>query len=82
MDGNRFEFDGVLNVKGIEDRVSGSYELVSDESGRSAPVIAGDFKMDRTKFDIKYRSGSFFEDLGDKMISDEVNFSFKVEGAS
>lgn len=29
------------------------------------------FKIDRTKYDIKYGSGSFFDNLGDKAISDE-----------
>ncbi len=29
------------------------------------------FKVDRTKYDIKYGSGSFFDNLGDKAISDE-----------
>ena len=33
-------------------------------------------KVDRTKYDIKYGSGSFFSDLGDKTISDE--FELKV----
>lgn len=81
VDGNFYEFDGVLNVKGIEDRVTGSYELFPEQGRGGAPVISGAFKMDRTKYGIKYRSGSFFEDLGDKMISDEVNFNFKIEGA-
>ena len=33
-------------------------------------------KVDRTKYDIKYNSGSFFSGLGDKTISDE--FELKV----
>lgn len=39
------------------------------------------FKVDRTKYDIKYGSGSFFDNLGDKAISDEfelnVTLAFK-----
>jgi polyisoprenoid-binding protein YceI len=34
-------------------------------------------KVDRTKYDIKYGSGSFFDNLGDKAISD--NFDLMVE---
>jgi polyisoprenoid-binding protein YceI len=34
------------------------------------------FKVDRTKYDIKYGSGSFFDNLGDKAISD--NFELAV----
>ena len=31
-------------------------------------------KIDRTKWNIKYGSGRFFEDLGDKLILDEIEF--------
>jgi hypothetical protein len=31
-------------------------------------------KIDRTKWDIKYKSGNFFKDLGDKLILDEIEF--------
>ena len=31
-------------------------------------------KIDRTKWDIKYNSGNFFKDLGDKLILDEIEF--------
>ena len=34
-------------------------------------VCPVEIKIDRTKFDIKYGSGSFFENLGDKMIYDD-----------
>jgi hypothetical protein len=29
------------------------------------------FNVDRTKYDIKYGSGSFFSNIGDKAINDE-----------
>jgi polyisoprenoid-binding protein YceI len=38
--------------------------------------ISGEFFMDRTKHDIKYGSGSFFDNLGDKAIKDDVLVSF------
>ena len=31
-------------------------------------------KIDRTKWDIKYNSGNFFKDLGDKLILDKIEF--------
>ncbi|MDG2164699.1 MAG: YceI family protein, partial [Flavobacteriales bacterium] len=34
--------------------------------------------VDRTKFDIKYGSGSFFENLGDKMIDDNFNLTVNI----
>ena len=36
-------------------------------------------KVDRTKFDIKYKSGSFFEGLGDKAISDEFELAVDLK---
>jgi hypothetical protein len=33
------------------------------------------FKIDRSKWDIKYGSGSFFDDLGDKMIYDDIELT-------
>lgn len=36
-------------------------------------------KIDRTKYDIKYGSGSFFENLGDKTISDNFDLTVNLE---
>ncbi|MFN4197892.1 MAG: YceI family protein, partial [Flavobacterium sp.] len=33
------------------------------------------FKVDRTKYDIKYGSGSFFDNLGDKAIYDDFELT-------
>jgi len=37
-----------------------------------------DFDVDRTEWEIKYGSGKFFENLGDKMINDKFGISFKI----
>ncbi|MCA0931095.1 YceI family protein [Lutimonas saemankumensis] len=37
------------------------------------------FTIDRSKWDIKYKSQSFFSDLGDKFISDDIELSVVVE---
>lgn len=39
--------------------------------------ITGEFLMDRTKHGLTYGSGSFFDDLGDRVINDEVKLSFE-----
>ncbi|OYQ49175.1 lipid-binding protein [Flavobacterium cyanobacteriorum] len=36
------------------------------------------FKVDRTKYDIKYGSGSFFDGLGDKAIYDEFDLTVNL----
>jgi hypothetical protein len=38
--------------------------------------------LDRTKFDIKYGSGKFFEGLGDKMIYDEFTIDVNLFAAT
>lgn len=37
-----------------------------------------DIKLDRTKWDLKYGSGKFFKNLGDKLISDDFNLKLNL----
>ena len=46
------------------------------EDGSMTYVISGDLEIDRTKHKMIYGSGSFFDDLGDRAINDEVNIRF------
>ena len=39
-------------------------------------------KIDRTKWGIKYKSGNFFKDLGDKAILDEIEFDISLISAT
>lgn len=38
----------------------------------------GEIVFDRTDFNVRYGSGKFFDNLGDKMIADEIKLNFKV----
>lgn len=58
-----------LTIKGITKPVT--FDIVIN--GTTASTVV---KIDRTKYDIKYGSGSFFSDLGDKTINDE--FELKI----
>jgi polyisoprenoid-binding protein YceI len=58
-----------LTIKGITDSVS--FDMATTANTASANV-----KINRTKFGIKYGSGSFFDNLGDKAIAD--NFDLTV----
>lgn len=58
-----------LTIKGITNAVN--FDLKANST-----VASTTFKIDRTKYDIKYKSGSFFENLGDKAIYDD--FVIKV----
>lgn len=41
-------------------------------------TVKADFDIDRTDWNIKYGSGKFFENLGDKMINDKFNLNLTV----
>jgi len=58
-----------LTIKGITDSVS--FDMATTTNTASTNV-----KINRTKFGIKYGSGSFFDNLGDKAIAD--NFDLTV----
>ena len=40
-----------------------------------------EFKIDRTKYGIKYGSGSFFDNLGDKAISNDFTMKIHIVAA-
>ena len=64
---------GMLTIKGITNEVEfPAFVAVRDEG-----VIAnGKITLDRSKWEIKYGSGSFFEGLGDKTIYDDFDMNF------
>ena len=56
-----------------------TYEVAKTENGA---VLTGNIVVDRTLYDIKYGSGKFFEDLGDKTIYDEFDLGFTITGVA
>ncbi|MBC6999566.1 YceI family protein [Cytophaga sp. FL35] len=69
---NSYEVTGDLTIKGI------TKPVVFDVSVYGSKATAN-VKVDRTKYDIKYGSGSFFENLGDKTIYDEFDLVVDLE---
>ncbi|MCB0422966.1 MAG: YceI family protein [Bdellovibrionales bacterium] len=65
------EFTGKLTIKDQTHPITVPYSKKGNE-------YSGSLKFDRTKFNMKYRSGNFFKDLGDKLIHDDVELKFKV----
>ena len=49
-----------------------------DETGGNINATA-DIKIDRSDFDVRYGSGSFFDNLGDKTIYDEFDLSVNLK---
>lgn len=73
--GNVYHFVADLTIKGISSPVEFD-AAVSDASG--ALTATGTMTVNRTKYGIKYGSGSFFQGLGDKMIYDDFTLKFKL----
>ncbi|RTY66639.1 YceI family protein [Flavobacterium sp. LB2P53] len=69
---NVYTVTGDLTIKGITKPVT--FDLTTTANTASSTVI-----IDRTKYDIKYGSGSFFDNLGDKAISDEFTLAVALK---
>jgi polyisoprenoid-binding protein YceI len=71
---NKAIVKGNLTIKGKTNPVI--FDAVKSDNNFQAKIV-----VDRSKFDVKYGSNSFFENLGDKAISDdftlEVNLTVK-----
>jgi polyisoprenoid-binding protein YceI len=76
--GTDYTITGNLTIKGITQKIS--FPAKVSVAGKKV-TATGQITFDRTKFDIKYRSGSYFEDLADKMIYDEVKLDVKLVAA-
>lgn len=74
-DMNNHKLTGKITIKEITQPITFDAELTTNGTNIEAKAK---ITIDRTKFDIKYGSGSFFSKLGDKMIYDDftltVNF--------
>ena len=73
--GTDYTISGTLTIKGISQPIT--FPAKASVAGNKM-TATGEITFDRTKFDIKYRSGSYFEDLADKMIYDEVKLDVKL----
>jgi polyisoprenoid-binding protein YceI len=72
LTGNQYKVAGNLTIKGITKPVEFPATIqVSDVEIKAAATI----KVDRTLYDIKYGSGKFFDNIGDKAINDEFELN-------
>ena len=69
--GNSYKIIANLTIKGITHPISFAADV--NVNGKNFLATAK-IKIDRTKWDIKYNSGNYFKDLGDKLILDEIEF--------
>ncbi len=59
--------------------IKGNSKPVSFDVTRKAGSYEGEFTIDRAEFDVRYGSGSFFDNLGDDAIQDEIKLIVKLE---
>jgi polyisoprenoid-binding protein YceI len=70
-----YKINGELTIKGIKKPI----EFMSTiKYNKKSIAITGDVTINRTDWDIKYNSGSFFQDLADKLIEDNINFKLDI----
>lgn len=60
---------GNLTIKGATNPISFPATIARD--GNTVTATAKSIKVDRSKYDVRYGSKSFFADIGDKAIEDE-----------
>lgn len=69
------ELSGTLTIKGISQSITfpASIEKKAGQLTMTAKIM-----VDRTKYNVRYGSGKFFENLGNKMINDEFQIDLKL----
>jgi polyisoprenoid-binding protein YceI len=73
--GNDYDVTGNLTIKGITNEITFPAMIKLDNK---TMVTVAKILVNRTKFDIKYGSASFFETIGDKAINDEFELDVNV----
>ena len=63
--------DAMLTIKNIT-------HPISFKANRDGDFYKAEIVVDRSKYDVRYGSGSFFDNLGDKMIYDDFTMTVNV----
>jgi len=73
--GDEYAVKGKLTIKGITNEIEFPATII-----RNGKKITASAKIvvDRTQYDIRYRSSNYFENLGDKAISNEFELNLKL----
>ena len=66
---NQLNLTGELTIKDITHPISFTTELLQTKPSLKAKAS---LSFDRSKYDVRFRSGKFFENLGDKLILDDI----------
>ena len=67
--------NGKITIKGVTQPIVIKAVITDTPDGQR---IYANITIDRTKFNLKYGSGSFFDNLGDKTIYDDMNLGLNL----
>jgi polyisoprenoid-binding protein YceI len=70
--GNTYTVMGDITIKGITQPIT--FNLTKDGNTATSKVV-----IDRSKFNVRYGSGSFFDNLGDKTIYDDFELDITLK---
>jgi polyisoprenoid-binding protein YceI len=69
---NKYKVSAILEIKSIKNNIE--FEVEIDNGSAIVDLV-----IDRTRYNVKYGSGSFFDNLGDKMIYDDFKLSVSLK---
>lgn len=75
---NVYDVTADFTIKDITNSVA--FQARVTKTGDSIQASA-EIKIDRTKYNVRYGSGKFFEDLGDRMIHDEFKLTVSIQAS-
>ncbi len=70
-----YEITGNITIKETTKEIKFDADVVEKEGQMIAEAA---IRIDRTEFDVRYGSGSFFDNLGDKTIYDEFDLNIRL----
>lgn len=71
------KLSGNLKIKDKSNNIT--FPVTVNEVDGTVTITSEVFTIDRSKWDIKYKSKSFFEDLGDKFINDDIEIKINIK---
>ncbi|HOX83507.1 MAG TPA: YceI family protein [Chryseolinea sp.] len=74
-EGGNINVTGIMTIKGIMQTITIPAKV---EVKGGVVTVNGKLTIDRTKWDITYKSGAFFADLADEAISDKIELEMKI----
>ncbi|MDN3548233.1 YceI family protein [Mucilaginibacter aquaedulcis] len=79
LSSEKYLIAGNLTIKGITHPVSFTADVTTADNTVTA---SGKITIDRTRYDMKFRSGNFFTNLGDTLIYNEFDLDVNITAAA